>query len=151
MVWRIWVLMLECKELNCACLSFLLDNKTDHAVLLVGYGTENGVPYWLIKNSWSHNWGDSGFIKIRHGLCGVEKRPFVVLNKGRRPLPWKLEEKANKEKETLLKKKLREEMEAKAARHNTKDEYKIVRKDAIEDPDFRDIEDDEYVDDVDLW
>lgn len=127
------------------------NNKTDHAVLLVGYGTENGVPYWLIKNSWSHNWGDSGFIKIRHGLCGVEKRPFVVLNKGRRPLPWKLEEKANKEKETLLKKKLREEMEVKAARHNTKDDYKIVRKDAIEDPDFRDIEDDEYVDDVDLW
>ena len=42
-------------------------------------------------------------------------------------------------------------MEAKAARHNAKDDYKIVRKDAIEDPDFRDIEDDEYVDDVDLW
>lgn len=120
-------------------------------MLLVGYGTENGAPYWLIKNSWSHNWGDNGFIKISHGLCGVEKRPFVVLNKGKKPLPWQLEEKANKEKEKLLKKKLREQMEAKAANHNTKDDYKIVRKDAIEDPDFRDIQDDEYLDDIDLW
>ena len=127
------------------------DNKTDHAVLLVGYGTENGVLYWLIKNSWSHNWGDNGFIKIKHGLCGVEKRPFVVLNKGRKPLPWQLEEKAKKEKEKQLKEKLREEMKAELAKQDAAYDNKIVRKDAIEDPDFRDIEDDDYLDDVDFW
>ena len=127
------------------------DNKTDHAVLLVGYGTENSMPYWLIKNSWSHNWGDNGFIKIRHGLCGVEKRPFVVLNKERKPLPWQLEEKAKKEKEKHLKEKLREQMKAELAEKDAKNDNKIVRKDAIEDPDFRDIEDDEYLDDVDFW
>jgi len=127
------------------------NNKTDHAVLLVGYGTENGVPYWLIKNSWSHNWGDNGFIKIRHGLCGVEKRPFVVLNKERKPLPWQLEEKAKKEKEKQLKEKLREQMKAELAKQDSSSDSKIVRKDAIEDPDFRDIEDDDYLDDVDFW
>ena len=127
------------------------ENKTDHAVLLVGYGTRNGTPYWLIKNSWSHNWGDNGFIKIRHGLCGVEKRPFVVLNKERKPLPWQLEEKVKKEKEKRLKEKLREQMKAELAEQNANNDNKIVRKDAIEDPDFRDIEDDEYLDDVDFW
>lgn len=129
------------------------NNKTDHAVLLIGYGTENGVPYWLIKNSWSHNWGNNGFIKIRHGLCGVEKRPFVVLNKGRKPLPWQLEETEKRKQKELAKTKLQEQMKAETEKFEETNDNKIVRKDAIEDPDFRDIEDDfdEYLDDKDVW
>ena len=35
-------------------------NKTmiDHAVQLVGYGTEDGLDYWLVRNSWGAKWGE---------------------------------------------------------------------------------------------
>jgi len=108
----------------------------------------------LIKNSWSSNWGDHGFIKIRHGLCGVEKRPFVVLNKGRKTLPWQQELKEKRKQRELRRAKLPEQLKPESTKHQETYRSKIVRKDAIEDPaDFSDIEDDfnEYLDDEDRW
>jgi cathepsin L len=52
----------------------------DHAVLVVGYGVENGNEYFIIKNSWGETYGENGYIRIsrnRHigGTCGVATMP----------------------------------------------------------------------------
>jgi len=45
----------------------------DHGVLLVGAGTDAGVDYWRVKNSWGTVWGDVGFIRMVRGQdqCGL--------------------------------------------------------------------------------
>jgi KDEL-tailed cysteine endopeptidase len=58
----------------------------NHAVLIVGYGTDAATrrDYWLIKNSWGPGWGESGYIRIqrnvpnvRDGLCLLATDPSV--------------------------------------------------------------------------
>jgi len=54
----------------------------NHGVLIAGYGEENGLKYWLVKNSWGTSWGDQGYIKILRsdstndpGICGIAMQP----------------------------------------------------------------------------
>lgn len=50
-------------------------DQLDHGVLAVGYGTEGGQEYILVKNSWGSSWGDNGYVKIAPNMCGVSKNP----------------------------------------------------------------------------
>jgi hypothetical protein len=66
----------------------------DHAVYLVGYGTEKGqtgqmIDYWLAQNSWGKDYGEKGFFKIKRGvnLCLIASDAMYPVLKTSLPQP----------------------------------------------------------------
>ena len=61
-------------------------DELDHGVLIIGYGTQNGSDYWVIKNSWGLDWGENGYMKMLRnyvnsssGLCGIASVPSIPI------------------------------------------------------------------------
>jgi hypothetical protein len=38
--------------------------RIEHALLIVGHGRLDGEEYWLLRNTWSDDWGEKGFMKL---------------------------------------------------------------------------------------
>jgi len=56
------------------------NQKTDHCVQIVGYGSQDGVDYWKVRNSWGASWGEHGSIRIKFGSnqCKITSNPTKV-------------------------------------------------------------------------
>lgn len=58
--------------------------EVNHVVALEGYGVdEKGNDYWLVRNSWTTQWGEEGYIRVKRAknakevVCDIDTNPNV--------------------------------------------------------------------------
>lgn len=49
-----------------------------HAVRIIGWGREQGIPYWLISNSYGTHWGENGYLKMLRGSNHLDIEATVI-------------------------------------------------------------------------
>jgi hypothetical protein len=48
------------------------------AVKIVGWGSQDGVNYWIAANSWGPDWGQFGFFNIAFGECNIDSNAIAA-------------------------------------------------------------------------
>lgn len=49
-----------------------------HSVVIIGWGEENGIKYWILRNSWGPKWGDNGHFRMQRWISDCELENNII-------------------------------------------------------------------------